>query len=180
MKKLICILVALLMLCSVVIAEGNGPGESGANDVSNDEVEDKGNGEGNGEMNQPTTSVPLKQEGEQNQQRLIATLSNGRQAEVKLMPTRAAETAIARLRMKQCLNCTIELKEVNISKKVAGKIKNEPRLAYEIQIQRHARILGIFKAKLGITAQVDAENGEIIQVKKRWWAFLATEPSEVE
>lgn len=174
MKKLICILVALLMLCSVVIAEGNGPGESGANDVSNDEVEDKGNGEGNGEMNQPTTSVPLKQEREQEQQRLIATLSNGRQAEVKIMPTQAANTAMTRLRMKMCDNCSIELKEVGNAE------KNQSRLAYEIKTKKNAKLFGLFRMKMDVTAHVDAENGELIQVKKRWWAFLATEPSEVE
>ena len=41
-----------------------------------------------------------------------------------------------------------------------------------------ARILGIFQAKMQVQAQVDAENGEVIKVKKPWWAFLATEPLE--
>src|SRR3989339_668745 len=55
---------------------------------------------------------------------------------------------------------------------------NETRLAYEIQIERHSRILGIFQAKMKIRTQVDAENGEIIDINKPWWAFIATEPAE--
>jgi len=55
---------------------------------------------------------------------------------------------------------------------------NDTRLAYEIQIERHSRILGIFQKKMQIRTQVDAENGEIIDVNKPWWAFIATEPAE--
>jgi hypothetical protein len=29
-----------------------------------------------------------------------------------------------------------------------------------------------------VSAQVDAENGEVIAVKKPWWAFLASESEE--
>jgi len=31
---------------------------------------------------------------------------------------------------------------------------------------------------MNVEAQVDAETGEIIRVKKPWWAFLASEPAE--
>src|SRR3989339_497486 len=48
----------------------------------------------------------------------------------------------------------------------------------EVQIERHSRILGIFQAKMKIRTQVDAENGEIIDINKPWWAFIATEPAE--
>ena len=27
-------------------------------------------------------------------------------------------------------------------------------------------------------SQVDAESGDVIKVKKPWWAFIATEPAE--
>ena len=55
---------------------------------------------------------------------------------------------------------------------------NETRAAYEVQAQRHFRVLALFKTKAQVKAQVDAETGEIIQVKKPWWAFLSTEPEE--
>jgi len=31
---------------------------------------------------------------------------------------------------------------------------------------------------MDVSAQIDAETGEIIRVKKPWWAFLASEPEE--
>jgi hypothetical protein len=67
------------------------------------------------------------------------------------------------------LNFTIQLKET-------GK-GNETRLAYEVQAERHAKLLGIFSMKMQVKTEVDAENGEV-SVKKPWWAFLASEPKE--
>jgi hypothetical protein len=29
-----------------------------------------------------------------------------------------------------------------------------------------------------VRAQVDADTGELIKIKKPWWAFIASEPSE--
>ncbi|MBU2576408.1 MAG: hypothetical protein KKF50_01675 [Nanoarchaeota archaeon] len=104
---------------------------------------------------------------------LSAKLSNGRDAEVKVMPDTASETALERLRLKTCTEeagCSIELKEV-------GK-GDEAKLAYEVKTQRQSKIFGLFKAKMQVQAQVDAENGEVIQTSKPWWAFLASEPTE--
>ena len=89
------------------------------------------------------------------------------------MPNTASETALQRLRLKVCSEeneCQIELKEVAQN--------NQIKVAYEIKTQRQSKILGLFGARMQVQAQVDAENGEIIQVKKPWWAFLATEPQE--
>jgi hypothetical protein len=96
-----------------------------------------------------------------------ATLSNGRDAEIKIMPETASETAIARLQMKSCEGCVIELKEVG-----SGE---QTRAAYEVQAQKQSRVLGIFKAQMQVRAEIDAENGEVIMTKKPWWAFLAAE-----
>ncbi len=103
---------------------------------------------------------------------------NGKNALIKIMPDTAAARALERLRLKVCSsdnNCTIQLKDVG---QRVGDNETQTRAAYEIQIERHARILGIFKAKLVKMAQVDAETGEIIKVKKPWWAFIAIEPDE--
>ncbi|MEM0230707.1 MAG: hypothetical protein QXT20_00690 [Candidatus Woesearchaeota archaeon] len=99
---------------------------------------------------------------------LRVNLSNGRNAEIKVMPDVASERALERLRLKVCSaenNCTIELKEVGSG--------NRTIAAYEVQVERHARILGIFQAKVQEKVQVDAENGEVVKVQKPWWSFLA-------
>ena len=104
---------------------------------------------------------------------LRAFLSNGRWAEVKIMPDSASQTALDRLRAK-CVerNCTIELKEV-------GKLgSNESKLAYEVSTQKESRVLLLFRKKMPVMAQVDAETGEIIKVKKPWWQILAREESD--
>jgi len=116
----------------------------------------------------------MTQERVKNKTKLKVKLSNGRNAEIKVMPNVASKKALERLRLKVCSeknNCSIELKEV-------GKRNETKRLAYEVQVERHMRILGLFRKKAQVRAEVDAETGEIIRVKKPWWAFLATEPEE--
>ncbi len=102
-----------------------------------------------------------------------AQLSNGKNASIKIMPDTASETALTRLRLKNCnetMNCTIELKEVGQG--------NKTRLAYELKTERKSRLFGLFQARMQVQAQVDAETGEVIQTNKPWWAFLAVEPEE--
>ena len=114
------------------------------------------------------TTLEIETENEGNktkdETRIKAKLSNGRKAEIKIMPDTASEKAIERLGQ---LNFTIQLKEV-------GKGDNT-QLAYELQAERHFRILALFKAKALVKAEINAENGEIIIIKKPWWAFLAKE-----
>jgi len=115
----------------------------------------------------------LTQKQIQNKTRLETTLSNGRNAEIKVMPNTASETALQRLRLKNCneeLGCSIELKEVGQGE--------QAKLAYELKTQRQSKVLGLFKARMNVQAQVDAESGEIVRVKKPWWAFLASEPAK--
>ena len=135
--------------------------------------------QGNNEIQLEAQGISAKFKGEMTEvsdgegTKLYARMSNGSDREVKIMPDTASETALTRLRLKNCVaeeGCLIELKEVGNG--------NETRLAYEIQIERHSRILGIFQAKMKIRTQVDAENGEIIDINKPWWAFIATEPAE--
>ncbi|MGV8152112.1 MAG: hypothetical protein ACP5OG_03450 [Candidatus Nanoarchaeia archaeon] len=106
----------------------------------------------------------------QNRTMLKTKLSNGKDTEIKVMPNTASQQAIERLRLKVCNsenNCQIELKEVGSGEQI--------KVAYEVQAQKEARVLGIFKTKMSVQAQVDAESGETIQAKKPWWAFLASE-----
>jgi len=114
------------------------------------------------------TTMTMTQEQVQNRTKLQVKLSNGLNAEVKIMPDTASETALARLGAKcEENNCTIELKEVGTGSQV--------KAAYEIKTQKQARVLGLFQAQMQVQVQVNAENGEVIQTKKPWWAFLATE-----
>jgi hypothetical protein len=101
------------------------------------------------------------------------TQSNGIKSEIKIMPSTASETALARLRLKVCNetnNCTIELKEVGIGA--------ETKLAYHMKAQKNVKVLGLFKAKMNVEVNVDAETGNVISEHKPWWAFIATQPSE--
>ncbi|MCD6367895.1 MAG: hypothetical protein J7L45_02295, partial [Candidatus Aenigmarchaeota archaeon] len=96
---------------------------------------------------------------------LRAKLSNGKYAEVKVMPDTASERALERLRLKNCEeNCQIELKEVDKDQ--------EKKVVYEVKAKKKARLLGFLPVEMTVEADVDAENGEVIQVKKPWWAFL--------
>jgi hypothetical protein len=119
------------------------------------------------------TDLDISSTEENGKTKMTAKLSNGRNAEIKFMPDVASERALERLRLKNCNesnNCSIELKQVGQG--------NQSRLAYEVQVERHSRILGLFEAKMQVRAQVDAESGETFGVGKPWWAFLATEPEE--
>ena len=119
------------------------------------------------------TSMEMTQEQTQGKTKLKVKLSNGINSEVKIMPDTASEKALERLKIKVCSeenNCTIELKEVGQGEQV--------RAAYEVQVQKQAKFLGLFKTKMQVQAQIDAENGEVIRIKKPWWAFLASESEE--
>lgn len=119
------------------------------------------------------TSMKMNQEMVNGQTKLSTQLSNGRNAEIKVMPDKASETALERLRLKNCVEsegCSIELKEVGVG--------DGAKLAYEVKTQRKSRFLGLFGADMQVQAQVDAETGEVLKVNKPWWAFLASEPTE--
>lgn len=120
------------------------------------------------------TELELEEDITGPQGKLKARLSNGINAEIKTMPDTASETAIARLKLKVCSeenNCTIELKEVRQG--------NETRAAYEVKVKKKAIILGLFRARMNLESQIDAETGEVIRTKRPWWAFLAIEDEEV-
>lgn len=111
----------------------------------------------------------------EDQIRIMKMLSNGRNAEIKIMPDTASERALERLKLKVCNeenNCTIELKEV--SAKGEGNVS----LAYELKRERRAKVLGLINTGMDVEAQIDAETGEVIKTNKPWWAFLASEPEE--
>jgi hypothetical protein len=117
------------------------------------------------------TRLNLTSEKEGNKTHLGALLSNGRFALVKVMPDRASETALARLRAKcEENNCSVELKEVGTG--------NETRAEYEVRTEKRARILGLFRARMEVKARVHAETGEVTDEIKPWWRVFAVEEDE--
>ena len=115
----------------------------------------------------------MKQEKIADKTKLSVSMSNGKNAEIKVMPDSASKKALERLKLKVCSEeneCQIELKEVGSGEKA--------QMAYELQTKRQSKVFGLFKAQMRVQVQVDAENGEVIRVKKPWWAFLASEPAE--
>jgi hypothetical protein len=112
------------------------------------------------------TKMTMTQQQEGTQTKTYATLSNGMNAEIKVMPDSASEKALEVLRAKcEETGCEIELKEV-------GK-GNETKAAYEVQAKKEVKVLGFIKSQMKVKAQVDAENGEVVKTKNAWWGFLA-------
>lgn len=98
-------------------------------------------------------------------------LSNGRYALVKVLPATASATAQANLKAKcEERNCTVELKEVSD--------KGEKRAAYNVEMEKKAKVLGFINAKMKVSADVDAETGEVIATHRPWWSFVAKEEDE--
>jgi len=109
------------------------------------------------------TELEIETEFEGNESDLGALTSDGKRHRIKIMPDRASEIAIERLKSK---NFTIELREV--------LHKNIPRVVYNIETNKNGRFLGVFKLKIKIEGEIDPETGEIISINKPWWAFLVT------
>src|SRR3989344_3243340 len=95
---------------------------------------------------------------------LRAYLSNGRFAQIRIMPDDASERALERLNL-SCDNCSIILKE----KGKGDKIK----VVYIVEQGDSVKIFGLFSKKIKVKTEVDAENGTISSVKKPWWTFLS-------
>lgn len=51
---------------------------------------------------------------------------------------------------------------------------------YQMRAEKKSKLFGLFRVRERVTAQIDAETGEIIRTRGPWWGFLATdEPSEI-
>ncbi len=96
-------------------------------------------------------------------------LSNGRKAEVKVMPNTASRIALAKLRSQ---NRTLELKEV-------GK-DDDLNVVYISETNKSTRVLGVFKAKYKLKVDIDAQTGNVVKLDKPWWRFLTKDIEEPE
>lgn len=99
-----------------------------------------------------------------NENKTFFNLSNGRKAEIKVMPETASAKAIERLGE---LGFNVTLKEVGSG--------NSTKAVYHLEAIKDAKILGFIKTKAKVQMDIDAENdGKVISVKKPWWSFLAS------
>ena len=165
MKKILLLSVVLLMMISVVFAAQNNINREA---LRKDAI--KKFSVGNVSAN--ATLLLVREEAKEGNYSIMKVhLSNGRNATLKIMPNTASEKAIAVLQAKNCIpenGCVIQLKEV--AKKNEGM-----GMAYEIKVNKDSKIFGLFKKNMKVQAEVDAETGEVLQTKKPWWAFLASE-----
>lgn len=109
------------------------------------------------------SDLEIAEEFEDGEVKLKANLSNGNKEDIKIMPDKASEIALEKLGFK---GFEIELKEV-------GKGDNL-KAVYVAEGNESGKFLGIFKVKLNLEAQIDAETGEVINFDRPWWAFLVT------
>ena len=49
---------------------------------------------------------------------------------------------------------------------------------YQYRARKRVRILGLFRARATVRAEINAETGELVRIRNSWWAFLATEEGE--
>jgi hypothetical protein len=109
---------------------------------------------------------------ENNESKLEVNLSNGRKAEIKVMPSTASQIALEKLKLNLCNetnNCTIELKEVGNG--------NQTKVEYQLKAQKDVKVLGLFRAKMNIETNVNAETKEVISSHAPWWSSISTNAS---
>lgn len=91
----------------------------------------------------------------------------GKNFNVKVMPSVASERAVRALELNICdesNDCIIDFKEVGEGK--------ERKLVYSVSAKKAGRFLGIFKTNMDVETQVESESGNVIFTKKPWWSFL--------
>ncbi|MFA5386169.1 MAG: hypothetical protein WC297_00595 [Candidatus Paceibacterota bacterium] len=95
---------------------------------------------------------------------LNVKLSNGRKAEVKIMPNQASEVAIKRL---GDLGFNVQLRE-------ASSTTASSTIVYELDGHKQVRLLGLFRVNMLVKATVNAEDGTVVSVARPWWSFLSS------
>lgn len=86
------------------------------------------------------------------------------QGKSKILPETASLRARERLGE---LGFNITLKEV------PDNNKSQNKTVYIAEAEKQGKIFGLFKAKAKVSAEIDAETGEVIKVRKPWWSFIA-------
>lgn len=108
------------------------------------------------------TEIKIEQKEEGNRTKVEIELSDGRKKEIKVMPDRASETALAVLKDS---NYSLVLKEIKDK-------KNGSKAVYYIVSNETGRLFGIFKTRVKVETEIDPETGNITRYKKRWWSVF--------
>jgi hypothetical protein len=104
-------------------------------------------------------------------QNLRVYLSNGRFAEVRILPSTAAQTAIDAAQARcENNNCTVELKETGNSTN-----QSDVRAVYEVEVEKDAKVFGVFNSRMPLKVEVNAETGDVVRINRPWWSFMAVE-----
>ncbi|MDO8563842.1 MAG: hypothetical protein Q7R87_02450 [Nanoarchaeota archaeon] len=103
--------------------------------------------------------------------KLRVKLKDGKHKDIKILPDRASEIAKARMRAKYG-NDSLEIREI--------MHKNVPKVVYHLEGNSSGKFLGVFKSNMNVQTEVDAETGEVVLVKKPWWAFMVKQDAEVD
>ncbi len=90
-------------------------------------------------------------------------MTNGENMEVKITLDEASQIVQNQL---QAGNCNAELKEEIID--------GERRLVYEFSGEKEAKLFGLFRIRARIISLVDAQTGQVLDIEKPWWSFLAS------
>jgi hypothetical protein len=92
----------------------------------------------------------------------VKRLSNGKEKDIKVMPYQASE------------NATKKLGDLgwNITLKTVGQ-GDDQKYVYNLEGNEQSKFLGFLNINVNINAQLDSFTGEIINIKKPWWSFLA-------
>ncbi len=100
-----------------------------------------------------TTNVTLYKSGE----KLYGVFRNNETKIVRMLPDQVRERIRERIKAR--------LQNENITLNEDGE--------YEYQAEKDARLFFVFKVKEKVNAKISAETGEVVQVNKVWWGFLA-------
>lgn len=114
-------------------------------------------------------NLTVNNTGLNNSLNIRARLDNGKEKDVKVLPNVASQTAMNIFRNR---NMTLVLKQV-------GNGTNAS-LAYEANSNQTVRLFGLFKVKANLQAMINAENGNVTEVHRPWWYFLASSGNGVQ
>ena len=71
----------------------------------------------------------------------------------------------------QCTNCEVELSVRDSS------TSGEEMIVYKVKTDKRVELLGFIDSDMKVKTEINAETGEVIDVDKSWWFFLASETS---
>jgi hypothetical protein len=89
----------------------------------------------------------------------LYVLSNNEKREIKILPSQASNRA------NEVINTLFDRVEI---------IEKGNKIVYEMESEKEFKILGIVSAKADVKVLIDAEDGDVINVQKPWFASIST------